>query len=43
MGANGSDWRTNPVTQIQWGLGYVDSTYGSPCSAWSAFQSKGWY
>ena len=43
MGAYGADWRTNPVTQIQWGLAYVDATYGSPCSAWSAFQSKGWY
>lgn len=43
MGAYGSDWRTNPVTQIQWGLAYIDSTYGSPCGAWDAFQSKGWY
>lgn len=43
MGAYGSDWRTNPVTQIQWGLAYIDSTYGSPCGAWNAFQSKGWY
>ena len=43
MGAFGSDWQTNPATQIAWGLDYVDGRYGSPCAAWSAFQSKGWY
>ena len=43
MGAYGSDWQNNPVTQIQWGLSYIRSTYGTPCGAWSSFQSKGWY
>jgi len=43
MAAFGSDWRTNPATQIKWGLDYIDGRYGSPCSAWSAAQSKGWY
>lgn len=43
MGAYGSDWQSNPVTQIQWGLSYIRGTYGTPCGAWSAFQSKGWY
>jgi len=43
MAAYGSDWRTNPVTQIKWGLDYIDATYGSPCSAWSHSQAKGWY
>ena len=43
MGAFGSDWRTNPATQIKWGLHYIDGRYGSPCSAWSTAQSKGWY
>jgi hypothetical protein len=43
MGAYGSDWRTNPATQIKWGLNYIDGRYGSPCSAWSTAQSKGWY
>jgi hypothetical protein len=43
MGAYGSDWRTNPATQIKWGLHYIDGRYGSPCSAWSTAQSKGWY
>ena len=43
MGAYGSDWRTNPATQIKWGLNYIDGRYGSPCSAWSTAQSQGWY
>ena len=43
MAAYGSDWRTNPVTQIKWGLDYIENTYGSPCSAWSHSVSKGWY
>jgi hypothetical protein len=43
MAAFGADWRTNPATQIAWGLDYVDGRYGTPCAAWSAFQSKGWY
>ena len=43
MAAYGSDWRTNPVTQIKWGLDYIEATYGSPCSAWGHSQAKGWY
>ncbi|WP_433161430.1 hypothetical protein [Kribbella sp. CA-247076] len=43
MAAYGSDWRTNPVTQIKWGLDYIEDRYGSPCSAWSHSQAKGWY
>jgi hypothetical protein len=43
MGAYGSDWQTNPVTQIEWGLDYIDGRYGSPCGAWSTFQAQGWY
>ena len=43
MGAYGDDWRTNPATQIKWGLNYIDGRYGSPCSAWSTAQSQGWY
>lgn len=29
--------------QIQWGLSYIKSTYGSPSAAWSHEQSFGWY
>jgi hypothetical protein len=43
MGAYGSDWQTNPATQIKWGLNYIDDRYGSPCDAWSTAQSQGWY
>ncbi|WUW18900.1 transglycosylase SLT domain-containing protein [Streptomyces sp. NBC_01465] len=43
MASAGSDWQTNPATQIKWGLDYMDSTYGSPCGAWSFWQANGWY
>jgi hypothetical protein len=43
MSSYGSDWQDNPVTQIQWGLAYIDQSYGTPCGALSAWQSKGWY
>ncbi|GIE79502.1 hypothetical protein Aph02nite_54520 [Actinoplanes philippinensis] len=43
MASEGSDWKTNPATQIKWGLGYIKGRYGSPCSAWSHSQNVGWY
>ncbi|HEX6576758.1 MAG TPA: hypothetical protein VF082_00210 [Jiangellaceae bacterium] len=43
MASVGADWRTNPLTQIEWGLGYIRDVYGSPCGAWSHSQSAGWY
>jgi hypothetical protein len=43
MSSAGSDWRTNPATQIEWGLDYISSTYGSPCAAWSHSRSNNWY
>ncbi|MFJ3878643.1 transglycosylase SLT domain-containing protein [Streptomyces sp. NPDC090077] len=43
MASAGSDWRTNPATQIKWGLGYMNERYGSPCSAWTFHQANGWY
>lgn len=43
MASAGADWRTNPATQIRWGIGYMKSTYGSPCGAWSFWQSHNWY
>lgn len=43
MASAGSDWATNPATQITWGLGYISGRYGSPCSAWAHSQSVGWY
>ncbi len=43
MASIASDWRTNPVTQIKWGLDYIKSSYGSPCGAWGFKQGHGWY
>jgi len=43
MGSEGSDWKTNPATQIKWGLGYIEGRYGSPCEAWQHSESTGWY
>jgi hypothetical protein len=43
MATAGTDWRTNAVTQIKWGLGYIQERYGSPCGAWGFKQGHGWY
>jgi len=43
MASAGSDWATNATTQISWGLDYINSTYGTPCSAWSHSQAMNWY
>ncbi|MGC9537713.1 transglycosylase SLT domain-containing protein [Streptomyces sp. UG1] len=43
MASAGSDWKTNPATQIEWGLDYMKDRYGSPCGAWGFWQANGWY
>ena len=43
MKSAGSDWRTNPATQIKWGIGYIDNRYGTACNAWAHWQSHNWY
>ncbi|MEV5042484.1 phage tail tip lysozyme [Microbacterium sp. LMI1x-1-1.1] len=43
MSSAGSDWQTNPATQITWGLGYIQGRYGTPCGAWGKSQRSGWY
>ncbi|MFB8246650.1 transglycosylase SLT domain-containing protein [Streptomyces sp. NPDC001046] len=43
MASAGADWRTNPATQIKWGLNYMNERYGSPCDAWSFWQANHWY
>lgn len=43
LASAGSDWRTNPRTQIQWGLSYIKSRYGTPCAAWRHSQRTNWY
>lgn len=39
----GTDWRTNPVTQIRWGLRYIDIRYETPCKAWAKFKRSKYY
>jgi hypothetical protein len=43
MAAFGSKWRTSPITQVKWGIWYVNSQYGSGCAAWSFWRDHGWY
>ncbi len=43
MAGAGSDWPTNPATQIEWGLSYISDVYGTPCGAWEHSRSVGWY
>jgi hypothetical protein len=43
MASAGPDWQTDAATQIRWGLGYIQATYGSPCAAWSHEEADGWY
>jgi hypothetical protein len=43
MASAGSDWQTNPATQIKWGLGYITSVYGTPCGAWDHEVADNWY
>lgn len=39
----GTDWRTNPVTQISWGLRYIEIRYDTPCKAYAKFQRSRHY
>ena len=43
MASAGADWRTNPATQIRWGLSYIKGRYRTPARAWAHFQAEGWY
>ena len=43
MSVVGTDWRTNPVTQIRWGIRYITMRYDTPCKAWSFFKSRNYY
>ena len=38
-----ADYRTNPRSQIRWGLGYIRESYGTPCSAWEFKQANDFY
>ncbi len=37
------DWRTNPETQITWGLAYISARYANPEGAWAHSERVGWY
>lgn len=43
MASVAPDWRTNPRTQIRWGLKYIQSTYGSPSAALAHSDAHNWY
>lgn len=43
MASAGADWKTNPATQIRWGLGYIKGRYDTPCRAWAHSASVGSY
>lgn len=43
MKSAGADWRTNPATQIAWGVEYISYRYDSACGALKAHDQKGWY
>ncbi len=38
-----ADYMTSAEAQIRWGLDYIASRYGTPCSAWGFKQGNGWY
>ncbi len=38
-----TDWRTNPVTQIKWGIRYIKIRYGTPCKALAKTRWSGYY
>jgi len=39
----GPGWRTSANVQISWGLSYIADRYGTPCGAWSFWQSHNYY
>lgn len=43
MASVAADWRTNPVTQVTWGLRYISGRYGTPCVALAHALRTGWY
>lgn len=43
MASKGPDWKSNPLTQINWGLEYIEGRYQTPCGAKAHSDSVGWY
>ena len=36
-------YRNNAYAQIDWGLSYIKSRYGTPSAAWNKSRASGWY
>lgn len=43
MASAGSDWMSNPVTQLRWCDGYAKGRYGSWAAAYNTWVSKHWW
>lgn len=43
MATKGSDWESNPITQISWGLDYIARTYTKPSVALEKHYRSNWY
>jgi len=43
MASEGSDWQTNPETQIHWGVKYIQGRYKNACNALVHSNNFGWY
>ena len=43
MSVISTDWRTNPVTQIRWGLRYISIRYETPCNALAKHKRSNYY
>lgn len=45
MASEGSDWKTNPATQIAWGLKYIKERYKNPSAAYAQWMARNphWY
>ena len=43
MASAGADWATNPKTQVDWGLKYIQQRYGNPTAAINFWDAHNWY
>ena len=43
MANAGPDWKSNPHTQIKWGLKYIKGRYKTPCGALGHSNKHNWY
>lgn len=43
MESVGSDWRSNPYTQLEWVARYIKERYDNPMNALLHHNRKGWY